>query len=174
MQRHIVLIGFMGTGKSTVGKLIAERLQWETVDTDDYVEGRYGMRIADMFRVRGERYFREREHEALMQLMQRERPLVVTTGGGIVLRADNVAQMTDNGWVVALTATRDVLVQRLKNDSTRPLLAGDVEAKVTAIWGERRTAYDFAHLKVDTSHGSPEAIAAHIVTTFKASCADFK
>lgn len=91
---------------------------------------------------------------------------MITTGGGIVLRSENVAQMTSKGWVVALTADRDVLISRLREDTTRPLLSGDFEQRVDKLLVERSGVYDFAHATVDTSNKTPDQVARAILMLY--------
>lgn len=168
MNRHIILVGFMGTGKTTVGKLVAQRLSCPLVDTDHYLEQKRGKAIANIFSTEGERCFRQQEHDALAELVHSPQPQVITTGGGIVLRLDNVDLMKKNGWVVALTAARDVLIERLKKDTTRPLLTGDLDKRVDQLLTERKNAYDFAHVTIDTSHRSPVEVAKIVISKYKA------
>lgn len=167
LNDHIILVGFMGTGKTTVGELVAQKLFRQMIDTDHYLENKRGKTIAEIFSTEGELRFRQQEHDVLAELLQTPEPLVMTTGGGIVLRPDNVELMKKSGWVVALTATRDVLIQRLQQDTTRPLLAGDLEQRIDQLLAERSQAYDFAHLKVDTSHRTPEEVVHVIIHHYK-------
>lgn len=163
MKLHIILIGFMGTGKTTVGTIIAETLSRQMVDTDQYLEEKRGKTIPDIFRDEGEARFRDCEHNVLKELIQSPKPLVITTGGGIVLRKDNVKLMQKSGFVVALTASRNALIERLQHDASRPLLQGDLAQRIDRLMTERRNAYDFAHFKVDTTDKTPDEVAQIIV-----------
>lgn len=156
----------MGTGKTTVGELLAKALSRPIVDTDHYIEKKQGKTVTDIFQIEGERHFRELEHDVLVELTGSQKPFVITTGGGIVLRPDNVTQMLTKGWVVALTADRDVLIRRLREDSTRPLLAGNFEQRIDALLAERSGAYDFAHATVDTSNKTPDEVAKTILSLY--------
>lgn len=167
MKNHLVLVGFMGTGKTTVGKILARSLSRKLVDTDQYIEEKRGKAIPDIFRTEGETRFRQYEHDILTEMIHMPKPLVITTGGGIVLRRDNVKLMTKNGWVVALTASRDTLLQRLQQDTSRPLLAGDLEERIDRLLAERSTAYDFADITVDTSDKTPHEVAQTIIHQFR-------
>ncbi|PDO11763.1 MAG: shikimate kinase [Candidatus Reconcilbacillus cellulovorans] len=162
---HIVLVGFMGTGKSTVGALLASRLGRPFVDTDRLVEETAGMSVSDIFERYGEAEFRRRESEALVRALAGE-PAVVATGGGAVLSEANRRAMTGAGFVVALVADPEVLTARLGRGAGRPLLSGDVRERVFRLLEERRHAYDFADLRVDTSHLSPEQVARKILEVF--------
>lgn len=162
-KRHIILIGFMGTGKTTVGELVAHHLSRPLVDTDHYLEKQRRTTIATIFSTEGEEQFRQQEHDTLAELVHRAKPHIITTGGGIVLRSDNVELMEQYGWVIALTATRDALIARMQQDTSRPLLSGGVAQRIDRLLAERRHAYDFAHIKVDTSERTPQQVAEVIL-----------
>ena len=162
-KRHIILIGFMGTGKTTVGKLLAHRLSRPLLAADHHQEKHQGKTSATRLTPAGEARFRQLEHDALSEIVHQLKPHVITTGGGIVLRADNVELMKRYGWIVTLTATRDALIERMKQDNSRPLLAGDAEQRIDQLLAERRHAYDFAHIKVDTSERTPQQVAEIIL-----------
>lgn len=161
MQPNIVLVGFMGTGKTTVGRILAQQLDWVFTDTDAYIEEQAGMTISRMFQEHGEDYFRERETESLKELLQRQGQ-VVSTGGGAVLREENRRLMLENGLVVAMLADEAVIVERVKGDAGRPLLQGDLEERVRTLVEARRHAYDFAHVQLHTDNLSPLEAARRI------------
>lgn len=161
MQPNIVLVGFMGTGKTTVGRILAQQLDWVFTDTDAYIEEQAGMTISRMFQEHGEDYFRERETESLKELLQRQGQ-VVSTGGGAVLREENRRLMLENGLVVAMLADEAVIVERVKGDAGRPLLQGDLEERVRTLVEARRHAYDFAHVRLHTDNLSPLEAARRI------------
>lgn len=121
-MKHIILIGFMGSGKSTYGKLIANKLGYSFVDTDHYIERKEGRSVSDIFSDDGEEYFRSLETEVLKELMQEKKPLVLSLGGGTPLREDNRELMKDRGYTIFLKITADEAYERLKDDSERPLL----------------------------------------------------
>lgn len=148
--KNIVLIGLMGSGKTSVGKDLAERLHYRWTDTDAEVEGRVGKRIPDIFQEEGEERFREMESQVLLELLQSSGQ-VISTGGGIILREENVAAMKKGGLVVYLKVELSELIRRLK-DSDRPLIQGDMETRIKEIWKRRQGMYDFAHLHIDTTH----------------------
>lgn len=165
-MRNVVLIGMTGTGKSTVGRLVAEALGWPHVDIDQRIEAVTGCTIAELFAERGEVWFRQCEHEVLREVLKGEGQ-VVSTGGGIVLRRDNVALLTEGQFVVALTAKAETLVRRLRGDTSRPLLAGDVEARIHKLLCERRGLYDFAHVRIATDNRLPREVAEEIVRLYR-------
>ncbi|MCK9910192.1 hypothetical protein MXD81_13690, partial [Microbacteriaceae bacterium K1510] len=119
--------------------------------------------IAAIFEQKGEAYFRDLESTLLRTLLSKN-DQVITTGGGAVLRPENVRAMISGGTVVALTATEEELVRRLSVDSSRPLLAGGVAERVRTLLEQRAGAYDFAPIQVDTTGKSSEQIVAEIMT----------
>jgi shikimate kinase len=161
LDKPIVLIGFMGTGKSTVCRLLAERLGWSWKDTDEEIERREGRSIPDIFAESGEPAFRAIETQVLADLLDTPK-IVLATGGGAVLAEANRQAMLEKGYVVALKAEREQIVSRVRNDPNRPLLQGDVEGNVARLLAARQNAYDFAHLTVDTTHLSAEAVVERI------------
>lgn len=120
MNKKIVLIGFMGAGKSTIGRLLATRLKWGFTDTDEYIETSQGMKISDIFAREGEKAFREYETEALKNLMESDKALVIATGGGIITTPENIDIMK-KATVVYLKASGKTLFLRAGKDPTRPL-----------------------------------------------------
>ena len=154
----IVLTGFMGTGKSTVGRRLAERLGHEFVDTDELIETRHGP-IPQIFAEHGEGRFREIEREVAAELAGRDR-LVVSTGGRLLLDPANADALGADALVVCLVASADELVRRLADEAEhRPLLAGgDPRARIEELLAERRAGYArFA--QVDTDGRTPDEVA---------------
>lgn len=161
-DRHIFLIGFMGTGKSTVGQALAEMLGWRFVDMDERLEKEEGITIPEIFAAYGEPHFRKLESRLLERIAGEERQ-VVSTGGGIVLAEANRELMMHSGFVAALKADAETIIERVRQDASRPLLRGNVEERVHRMLEERKHAYDFADCSVDTSGKTPGEIAASIV-----------
>ncbi|SFL48690.1 shikimate kinase [Paenibacillus sp. 1_12] len=162
--KNVVLIGFMGSGKSTVGKALAERLGWEFVDTDQRIEERQGMTISDMFGTLGETAFRLAESETLDFVLEQSSQ-VISTGGGAVLAERNRQSMRKDGYVVALKASVETIIERVRHDQSRPLVQGDVEERVHTLLETRRNAYDFADLIIDTTGASVEEIVERIAVS---------
>lgn len=155
----------MGTGKSTVSRILAERLGWTRVDTDDEIVRQAGRSIPELFAEQGETAFRDWETRVLAEVLDGS-GRVVATGGGAALREENRRCMRAGGWVVALTADKRTLLSRVTaggDAAGRPLLAGDAEARIDALLAARRRAYDFAHATVDTSRLSPDEIAGMLL-----------
>ncbi|AWP30949.1 shikimate kinase [Paenibacillus glucanolyticus] len=166
MGKNIILIGMMGTGKSTVGRLVADSLGYTLIDLDTEIEKLDGRTIPEMFEADGESYFREAESAALRSVLLRK-GIVVASGGGAVLSSENCEAMKQGGWVVALTADAASIVERVRGDVNRPLLAGDVEERVGRILDERKDKYLFADVMLDTVGRSAEEVATDILTHYR-------
>ncbi|MDN5293136.1 MAG: shikimate kinase [Eubacteriales bacterium] len=161
--KNIILVGFMGTGKSTVGRLLAKKLQKEFYDTDAEVERVTGLSVKEIFRRYGEVRFRSEEKAALKRLLQGDNR-VIATGGGIVLDPENRELMQARGVVVCLTATPEEIYRRVKNNDDRPLLQGvDAWEKLLRLWEERRPIYSLFPLQVKTDGKSREEVVAEII-----------
>ncbi|WP_217557746.1 shikimate kinase [Paenibacillus sp. GbtcB18] len=161
-RSNIVLIGFMGTGKTTVGLKLADRLGWPMIDTDEEIVKKAGMSIPELFATHGEAHFRTLEREVVRETLAGSHR-VISTGGGAVLAEENRACMSERGFVAALSASLETIVERVKNDSNRPLLQGSgLEEKVRTMLQERQDAYRFADLTIDTSPLAADDIAEHI------------
>ncbi len=162
--RNIYLTGFSGTGKSTVGPLVAERLGFRFVDLDAEIERTAGRPVAEIFRAEGEEAFRRYETEALRRLGAAG-GLVVATGGGVVLRPENRRLMAETGLVVCLEARPETILRRLADQvPTRPLLAGpDPAARIAGLKEYRQPFYATADWVVYTDLLTPEEAAAEVV-----------
>lgn len=167
---RIVLTGFMGTGKSTVGKLVATELGYDFVDTDVLIESRYGP-IPDIFREHGEAYFRKVEHEIAAELVDRS-AIVVATGGRMMLDPANVATLGADSRIFCLVATADEILKRVLGDESpieRPLLAGpNPRQRVVDLLAERSPHYQ-QFFQVTTSNRSAHDVASEIVSLVTAS-----
>lgn len=164
---NIALVGFMGSGKSTIGRILARNLGWQYVDTDALVVRMTGREIPALFADEGEAFFRDRETEAILGVSVGQNQ-VISTGGGAVLREENVAALRGAGLVVWLTARPEVVVARTeRRAASRPILAAsgerDLLTHVLTLLGERGARYQAAaHLIADTSDRPPESIAVEI------------
>lgn len=158
---NIVLVGFMGTGKSTVGRLLADRLGHAYIDSDREVELACGMTIPELFAAGGEAYFRELETAALHKLLEGSGQ-VVSTGGGAVLAEENRRLMLERSCVIELCASEAVIVGRVEKFENRPLLAGNLKERVAALKREREGVYAFAHFHLDTDGLGPEEAVEEI------------
>ncbi|WP_053377758.1 shikimate kinase [Paenibacillus sp. FJAT-27812] len=167
--KKLVLIGFMGTGKSTVSKLLAEKLDWKRVDGDEEIERLENRLISDIFAADGEAGFRIIETKVLDTILTSEECSVIATGGGAVLSEVNRELMLSKGFVVALKASSEQIIARVKNDTARPLLEGNAVERVNLLLEQRKHAYDFAHLTIDTTDMSAEEVvdailAQHVIS----------
>lgn len=160
--RPIFLIGFMGTGKSTVGLLLAAKLERRFVDLDAVIEEEAHMTVAEIFFNERENGFRARE-AACLRRVAAQGPQVIAVGGGAPAHGDNIDFMLHAGKVVCLTADVDELVRRVGDAETRPLLAGkDVRGEIEKLLPARRAFYERAHLVVDTTGVVPSQVARKI------------
>lgn len=164
MQPNLVLIGFMGTGKTSVGRLIAAKLRFQFVDLDALIAERARLEIPEIFARHGEAYFRDLETGALESCGHLTRT-VFATGGGIVLRAHNRLLLRELGFVVQLTATEEVIFERVSRNAHRPLLqTDDPRATISEMIGARRLLYEeAAQLTIDTSERSHQQTADEII-----------
>jgi shikimate kinase len=155
----IFLVGFMASGKTTVGRLLAAGLGWGFVDLDDLVVAAAGRNVPEIFAAEGEPGFRRRELEALRRAAARPRT-VVATGGGAVCREEALAIVLDAGRVVALDVSAEEAVRRAGTGSGRPLLDGDADPLGAArrLLEARRDFYRRAHLRIETEGRTPAEI----------------
>ena len=149
-KKPLILIGFMGTGKTTAGKALAHRLKLPLMDTDREIERKTGKRISELFREVGKRDFAIWKAGFSNRCWLKRRG-VVTTGGGIVLRPENVRLMKETGWVVALYASEEEILRRLAATSDRPLLAGGCQAARCSPAQGTKGLIRFCPLRVDTT-----------------------
>jgi shikimate kinase len=164
---RLYLIGARGSGKTTIGRLVAAKLGLPFFDADDVLEAKERRAIREMFAVEGESWFRDQEELVLAQLAAGEHA-VIATGGGAVIRTSNRERMRRGGWVVWLRAGADTLWRRLQNDPAtperRPNLAGGGKEEVVELLHERELHYkNCAHFEVSTDGRSPDAVACDIV-----------
>ena len=148
----IALIGFMGAGKSAVGRELSRRTGWPRHDTDEMIREQFGISIPDVFARHGEPAFRDAE-SALLKTLQRGLAGIVVTGGGIILREENVRLLRGMGRIVWLDADEEILWQRASRHSTRPLLqTPDPRARFTELLRERLRLYQTAaDYRINTS-----------------------
>jgi len=157
------LIGMMGSGKSTVGKLLAKKLETPFLDLDHYIEVKNNKSINDIFKEKGENYFRQLETNALSEIKASE--IVVACGGGIILNHENRKKIASNGKVVFLKASISSLIKRLFSNIDRPLLNDkNIENELIKIWNERKNYYnETAEITINTDGYTPESISSLII-----------
>lgn len=163
-MKRIVLMGFMGAGKTTIGKALAEKLSWDFIDTDAEIEKEQGRKISEIFETEGEQAFRDMETRLLEKLEKSEEQFVLSIGGGMPVKEENRELLRQIGTVVYLKATKEELVRRLSGDTSRPLLQGGaLEEKVAALMAARESIYvETAHLEVITDGRSVEELIEKI------------
>ena len=163
-QRNIILIGPMGSGKSTIGNIIAKRLNREFQDSDQFIEKRTGVDIARIFDIEGEQGFRDRESNALKELLSQNNR-VIATGGGSVLREENQKLLKQQGYIVFLDTSVKQQLQRLRRDKKRPLLQTEnPRERLQILFEERHPIYlDLADLQVKTDKRVARRLAADII-----------
>lgn len=141
-MNHIILIGFMGSGKSSVGKKLARAMELSFVDTDNLIEEQAHMKINDIFEEYGEEYFRDLETLTLRQLLDVQNRLVIAVGGGLPMRSENRNYLKQLGTVIYLKAEVDTLAERLQGDTSRPMLKGrDLKTKIRDLMQARGSVY---------------------------------
>lgn len=166
-RKNIVLVGFMGSGKTTVGKLVARRLSLSFLDMDDLIVEREGKPIPKIFSENGEPYFRSLERKLVQELSGRE-GLVIATGGGIVLNPDNISDFSRTGLVVCLVADAATVLKRVGGDANRPLLSGnDPMARITALMDARRRLYEAIPQQVDTNGIPAGQVADRVIALYR-------
>jgi len=167
-MRNIVIFGFMGTGKTTVGRLLAEALGLRFVDMDDVIEERAGCPISTIFADQGEPAFRDIE-SAVAADLGREKGLVIAAGGGAMLRRENVKNLEQNALVCCLTATPETILERVARESHRPLLEeGDKARRIITLLESRRSLYEALPNVVDTTGLTPDEVSTRIQMLYRA------
>jgi shikimate kinase len=166
-MKNIVLTGFMGTGKTTIGKALAQMLHMKFVDVDEEIESAQGTTINDIFRTCGEQRFRDIETEMIKKLSQ-EGNLIISTGGGAVLRDENMQALKEKGTIFCLNASVETILKRIADNQDRPLLkVEDPKNKISELLAYRRPFYEKAGIVIDTDGKSPLLIAEEIMEIAK-------
>lgn len=170
-EGNIILVGMMGAGKSTVGRLLARRLKRAFYDSDEEIERRCGVKIPVIFDIEGEAGFRAREAQVLAELCALERA-VLATGGGAVLAEENRRRLAARGTVVYLHARPASLWQRVRHDRNRPLLAApEPHKKLEELYAQRDPLYrEVADLVLDTGRQSVQALAKELLARLDDPC----
>ena len=163
MTDNLFLIGLMGAGKSTIGKQLARELDKDFLDSDSEIENRTGVSIDVIFDIEGEQGFRRRETGMLRELVEK-RGIVLATGGGAVLAAENQQLLKGNGWIIYLRAAAEHLAGRVRLDRRRPLLqSGDKLAKIRDLLAQREPIYrQLADTVVETNNRSVPSVVREI------------
>jgi shikimate kinase len=162
---HLVLIGMMGVGKSTVGRIVAAELDRPLFDSDEMIEERTGRTVREIWETDGEPAFRTLETDTLLEALSEPEPSVIAAAGGVVLTERNrEALQTSDAHVVWLIADVDVLVDRVRNGGHRPLLDDDPEATLRRLYAVRAPLYkEVADAIVSVDHRSPTEVAKAVL-----------
>lgn len=165
MKDNVILIGFMGCGKTSVGIRLSYALKRTIIDTDKWIERKQEMSISEIFASKGEEAFRRMEKECLLQLIESENGRIISTGGGLPVREENHALLKQLGRVYYLKVTPQVVYERLKGDTTRPLLQGlNPQEKIRELLVYREPLYEkCADYVIEVSDKSFDEIIAQIV-----------
>ncbi|MCX5697965.1 MAG: shikimate kinase [Candidatus Omnitrophica bacterium] len=167
MMNNIYLVGFMGTGKTAIGRELAKKKKWQFVDLDELIELREKKLVKDIFAKQGEAYFRRIEKQALKD-MAKEKKFVVSCGGGIVLDKDNIDTMKKTGKIFCLKSTPEVILKRTSGLSHRPLLnVPNPKEKIEFLLKLRAPYYALADICIDTSKSSVTQVAEKISKALK-------
>lgn len=164
---NLVLIGFMGTGKSSVGRLVADQLHFTFLDTDDVLVSRAGKSIAEIFAQEGEAAFREKECALVQELVPRTRT-VISTGGGLPVHPANLASLKTHALVMCLWASPEKIWERVRGQNHRPLLNDpDALTKLRALLAAREPFYRQADVLVNTEMRSLREVALQVIHQFR-------
>lgn len=167
MKKNIALVGFMGAGKTVVGKALSRQLGMIFIDSDDAIVEKEHRAISDIFAKDGEPYFRKVEKEVIKEISQRD-GLIIACGGGVVLDKENMSNLKRNGLVVYLQATAEVIFERTKSYAHRPLLnVEDPQREIVKILEQRLPFYSQADYAVDTSDLTIEEVVNKILEIIK-------
>ncbi|MGD1074776.1 MAG: shikimate kinase [Thermodesulfovibrionales bacterium] len=162
-MKNIVLTGFMGTGKTAVGRELSNMLRWRLIDVDEQIVKAQGMDISEIFNRFGEPTFRDIETTTIREIALQNH-VIISTGGGAVLRDENMAILRRNGVIVNLSATPDTILKRTRGNNERPLLrVDDPMKKIRELLEARGPFYGKADIMLDTESKTPRQIAEEIV-----------
>jgi len=169
-QANIFLVGLMGSGKTTIGRALAKRLNLRFVDADHEIESRTGASITLIFEIEGEASFRQREADVIRDLTQQQ-GIVLATGGGAILDPDSRRSLRERGTVVYLRASVGSLVQRTSHDRQRPLLqTADPRARIEELMRQRAPLYEeVAHITVETGRPNVQSVVQNILAQLELS-----
>ena len=167
MKKQIVLIGMMGSGKTTVGKQLAELLGWTFIDLDEEIEKRENKKISQIFNDNGEQYFRKTEKEAIKEFINNEKT-ILSLGGGAFENEESQKLLKEKSTVIFLKASCQKIFERIKNEIHRPLLHKNFSIEtIEFILQKRQKNYEKAHYKIVTDNKTPQEITNDILGVIK-------
>ncbi len=153
--KQICIIGMPGSGKSTIGRILSEKINYKFYDTDENIEKTTNLSIKEIFKIKGEMFFREIEKKEFKKLMIIDN-VIISTGGGIILNNENLLKKSFN---IYLECKLDILIQRASRNQNRPLLLEDIEKKMKKLFNQRKDIYNsLSDLKIDTNYNIKKAI----------------
>ncbi len=158
-MKNLYLCGFMGCGKSHIGRMLAKRLGCQFVDLDSYIEEQEGMAVSEIFAKRGEAYFRETESRCIREMPEN---CVVATGGGAIINPLTAEAAAKSGKIVFLDADFELCYSRIQGDTRRPLVMNNTKEQLRELYGKRRAVYRKNAVFVVDANGIDRAIAAEI------------
>lgn len=162
-MKNIYLVGFMGTGKTVVGKLLAKKLNKKFVEMDEMIEQKEHKKITEIFSGKGEAHFRELEKDLLREISQKS-DLIVSCGGGLICNQENARRLLSTGRVFNLTASAATIYERIKKHTSRPLLnVADPLTEIEQLLSRRHKYYAQAHYTVESEKKEPAAVADEII-----------
>lgn len=166
-MKNIYIVGFMGSGKTTVGKILADRLNKQFIEMDQVIEQRTNKKIADIFAEYGQDYFRKLE-TSLLQELSTQNDLVISCGGGLICNNTNLKILKTSGIVFNITASAQIIYERTKKDSHRPILnVKNPLNTIKTLLGVRKPYYEQAHYTVESEKQTPEQVANSIMEILK-------
>ncbi len=162
-MKNIVLIGFMGTGKTSTGRLLSERLKREFLELDGAIEEKEGVSIREIFETKGEGYFRKIEKEIVKEASKKD-GVIISAGGGAIIDEENFKNLKENGILICLEASADVILERTKSLDTRPLLnVPHPKETIEGLLKKRDPYYKKADFRIDTDVLTVEEVAERII-----------
>ncbi|NUM51783.1 MAG: shikimate kinase [Flavobacteriales bacterium] len=164
MNKNIFLVGFMGSGKTSIGSLLAQKLNYNFIDTDEEIEKQSKLSITDLFKEKGEQFFREREKEVLQQILVNESTTVIATGGGMPCFYENMEKMLREGVVIYLKCSPEEIAKRVLVKNSRPLLnaKGNMLGHIQEMLSVRENIYSKAHFTTDVSDRQTQEVLNNI------------
>ncbi|MFA5271517.1 MAG: shikimate kinase [Candidatus Omnitrophota bacterium] len=163
-MKNVYLVGFMGTGKTTVGKILAKTLKKEFLEMDETIEKENSKKITEIFKMHGEPYFRGLEKK-LLRKISKKKNLIVSCGGGLICDTGNLETLKKSGTIFNLTASKESIYERTKKYKNRPLLnVVNPMKRIEKLMNLRMCYYSKAHYTIDTNGAEPEAVAEKIIS----------
>jgi shikimate kinase len=165
---NIALLGFMGTGKTSIGKALAKKLNRPFIDIDEQISRKMKMPIKDIFSKYGEAKFRSLEFEEIADISSKDSDLIISCGGGAVLDLRNIDNLRRHGICLCLTSSAEIIFKRVRGNSSRPVLGENITIKhIKEILSARQEFYKHCDYFIDTSSQRPAALARKIISLLK-------